>query len=118
MNTSNNEYQRPVWERHLQTLFGAVGLALLFWIFSEVQTSTVSNALLTQQVQVLTQQVQLLSGRIDKLAVGQYTIGDAAKDFAERDRSHDRIVARVTKLEEEMAEHDDRLDYLDPPKKR
>lgn len=99
---------RPLWERHLQTVFGAVAIGLLFWIFSEVQTSTVSIALLSQQVVVLTE-------RIDTLTEGQYTSVDAARDFAMRDRELDRLGARIERLEATAAEHEDRLDYIDPP---
>jgi hypothetical protein len=102
------ESSRPLWERHIQTLFGAVAIGLLFWIFSEVQTSTVSIALLSQQVQTLTE-------RIDTLTEGQYTSLDAARDLAMRDRELDRLGARIERMEAAVGVHEERLDYLDPP---
>lgn len=105
------ESVRPLWERHIQTFFGAVAIGLLFWIFSEVQTSTVSIALLSQQVQTLTE-------RIDTLTEGQYTNSDATRDLALRDRDIDRLDARIARIETLMTAHEERLDYrdyLDPP---
>ncbi len=102
------EYHRPLWERHLQTVFGAVAIGLLFWIFSAVQISTVNIALLSQQVQTLTE-------RIDTLTEGQYTSVDAARDFAQRDRETDRLATRIGMLELNVATHEERLDYIDPP---
>ncbi len=104
----STESLRPLWERHIQTLFGAVAIGLLFWIFSEVQTSTVSIALLSQQVQILTD-------RIDTLTAGQYTAIDASRDLAIRDREIDRLAARIARMEGAVSVHEDRLDYIDPP---
>ena len=84
--------QRPGMERHLQTIISAVALALMFWVFTEVQELTITVATQTVEITALRDQVSV--GIDDR-----YRAKDATRDFSSRDRRMDAMERRIDRLE-------------------
>lgn len=99
MSEQNAPNRTSMLERHIQSVALAVVVAVLLWVGSTVQTTSI-------KVGVIETRTEAIGDRVDFLASDRYTGSQAAAD-------HARVMREISRLEERQNRLDERMLQLE-----
>ena len=70
-------------ERHVQTVLGAIIIALILWVGNTLTTNQTQMAIMQTNLTVLTDEVSKLRLKVEQGVDDRYRASDARRDFAD-----------------------------------
>lgn len=70
-------------ERHVQTVLGAIIIALILWVGNTLTTNQTQMAIMHTNLTVLTDEVSKLRAKVEQGVDDRYRASDARRDFAD-----------------------------------
>lgn len=93
MSTEMNMSEKPLMEKHFQTIIVTILLAISGWVALTTQATSV-------QVATMKVQIETLSAKVENFSSDQYRSSEAVRDLMLRDQRLSRLEERIDRLEE------------------